>query len=78
MREPEPPVSASAALEQALRAAEDDTGCERVPSMLHVYVDLVAARERAAELHPGTATHLRSCDACREDYAVLLARVRDP
>jgi hypothetical protein len=53
MREPEPPVSASAALEQALRADEGDAGCERVLSMLHVYVDLVAAGERAAESHPG-------------------------
>ena len=78
MREPEPPVSASAALKRALRADEGDVGCERVPSILHVYVDLIAAGERAAESHPGISTHLRSRDACREDHEGLLACVREP
>jgi hypothetical protein len=71
-----PSVSSTATLEQTLRADEGDAGCERVLPMLHVYVNLVAAGERATELHPSIPTHPPSYDACREDYKGLLASVR--
>jgi hypothetical protein len=45
--------------------------------MLHVYVDLVAAGEPAAQRYPGIAAHLHACGPCGEDFEALLAAVRD-
>ena len=65
------------ALECFLRTDPRDVGCAEVMQMLHVYVDLVAAGEPAAQRYPGIAAHLHACGPCGEDFEALLAAVRD-
>jgi hypothetical protein len=70
-------MSGWAALDRFLRTDPRDVGCAEAMEMLHVYVDLVAAGARAEERYPGIAAHLRACGPCGEDFAALLAAVRD-
>ena len=65
------------ALDRFLRTDPRDVGCAEAMEMLHVYVDLVAAGGDAEERYRGIAAHLRACGPCGEDFAALLAAVRD-
>lgn len=66
-----------AALERFLQTDPRDVGCAEAMAMLHVYVELVAADDQAAERYPGIAAHLRACGPCGDDFDGLLALVRD-
>ena len=66
-----------AALDRFLRTDPRDVGCAQAMEMLHVYVDVVAAGGDAEERYRGIAAHLRACGPCGEDFAALLAAVRD-
>ena len=63
------------ALDRLLRTDPRDVGCAEAMEMLHIYVDLVAAGERADQRFPGIAAHLRACGPCGEDFAGLLTAV---
>jgi len=62
-------------LERFLRTDPRDVGCGEAIAVLHVYVDLIAADEDAAERYPGVAAHLAACGPCGDDFAGLLAAV---
>ena len=62
-------------LERFLRTDPRDAGCDEAMAVLHIYVDLVAAGEDAAESYPGVAAHLLACGPCGEDFAGLLQAV---
>ena len=62
-------------LERFLRTDPRDVGCDEAMAVLHVYVDLTAAGEDAAERYPGVAAHLLACGPCGEDFAGLLLAV---
>jgi hypothetical protein len=64
-------------LEQFLQTDPRDVGCGEAIAVLHVYVDLIAASEDAADRYPGVAAHLAACGPCGEDFAGLLAAVTD-
>jgi hypothetical protein len=64
-----------AALERFLHTDPADVGCEQAMEILHVYVELVAARHDAANRYPGVAAHLAACGPCGEDFRGLLAAV---
>ena len=65
------------ALDRFLRTDPRDVGCARATEMLHLYAELVTAGEPAAERYPGIAAHLQACGPCGEDFAGLLAALRD-
>ena len=62
-------------LKRFLRTDPRDAGCEEAMAVLHIYVDLVAAGEDAAERYPGVAAHLLACGPCDEDFTGLLLAV---
>ncbi len=62
-------------LERFLLTDPRDVGCGEAMAVLHVYVDLVAAGEDAADRYPGVAAHLAACGPCGDDYAGLLTAV---
>jgi hypothetical protein len=62
-------------LERFLRTDPRDVGCDEATAVLHVYVDLVASGQDAAERYPGVAAHLEACGPCGEDFAGLLLAV---
>jgi hypothetical protein len=62
-------------LEGFLRTDPRDVGCGEAIAVLHVYVDLIAAGEDAADRFPGVAAHLAACGPCGDDFAGLLAAV---
>ena len=64
-----------AALDRFLQTDPRDVGCAEAMDLLHVYVDLVAAGDAAAQRYPGIAAHLRACGPCGEDFDGLLAAV---
>jgi hypothetical protein len=64
-------------LERFLRTDPRDVGCDEATSILHVYVDLVAAGVDAAGRYPGVAAPLLACGPCSEDFAGLLLAVTD-
>ena len=59
-------------LERFLRTDPRDVGCDEAMAVLHIYVDLAAARQDPAERYPGVAAHFAACGACAEDFAGLL------
>jgi len=63
-------------LERFLQTDPRDVGCGEAIEVLHVYVDLVAAGQDAADRFPGVAVHLAACGPCGDDFAGLLAAVR--
>jgi hypothetical protein len=63
-------------LDRFLRTNPRDVGCERAMEMLHVYAELVAAGEPAAERYPGIAAHLDACGPCGDDFEGMLAALR--
>jgi hypothetical protein len=62
-------------LERFVRTDPRDVGCDEAITVLHVYVDLVAAGQAAADRYPGVAAHLAACGPCGDDFAGLLAAV---
>ncbi len=62
-------------LERFLRTDPRDVGCDEAVAVLHVYVDLIAASQDAAERYPGVVAHLAACGPCNDDFAGLLAAV---
>jgi hypothetical protein len=62
-------------LNRFLRTDPRDVGCDEAMAVLHIYVDLVAAGEDAAERYPGVAAHLAACGPCGEDFTGLLLAV---
>jgi len=62
-------------LDRFLRTDPRDVGCTEAISVLHVYVDLIAAGRDAADRYPGVAAHLAACGPCGDDFAGLLAAV---
>jgi hypothetical protein len=62
-------------LERFVQTDPRDVGCDEAIEVLHVYVDLVAADQRAADRYPGVAAHLAACGPCGDDFAGLLAAV---
>lgn len=62
-------------LERFVRTDPRDVGCDEAIAVLHVYVDLVAGGQAAADRYPGVAAHLAACGPCGDDFAGLLAAV---
>jgi hypothetical protein len=62
-------------LDRFLRTDPRDVGCEEAMAVLHIYVDLAAAGQHAAESYPGVAAHLAACGPCGEDFTGLLTAV---
>jgi len=63
-------------LDDLLRAAEGDAGCNAGEDILDAYVELELAGEDPASTYPGTAIHLRSCPGCKADHEGLLEAAR--
>lgn len=63
-------------LDAMLHAESLDAGCAAGFEVLHRYVEEELAGGDAAQAHPGLATHLVSCPACRQDYLGLVEAVR--
>jgi hypothetical protein len=64
-------------IERFLATDPRDVGCDEAMAVLHLYAELLAAGDDAAEQFPGVAAHLASCGPCTEDAEGLLAAVRD-
>jgi len=62
-------------LERFLQTDPRDVGCSEAIAVLHVYVDLIAAGQDAADRYPGVAAHLTACGPCGDDFAGLLTAV---
>lgn len=62
-------------LERFLHTDPRDVGCDEAIAVLHIYVDLIAAGQDAAERYPGVAAHLSACGPCGDDFAGLLQAV---
>jgi hypothetical protein len=62
-------------LERFLRTDPRDVGCDEAMAVLHIYVDLVADGQDAADRYPGVAAHLAACGPCEDDYNGLLLAV---
>ena len=62
-------------LERFLRTDPRDVGCAEAMAVLHIYVDLVADGQDAADRYPGVAAHLAACGPCEDDYNGLLFAV---
>jgi hypothetical protein len=60
-------------LDKLLATDPADVGCNRTFELLDLYVEVELAGQDPQRRFPGTAAHLRSCDACRADYEGLLA-----
>jgi hypothetical protein len=65
------------ALERFLHTDPADVGCEQAMEILHVYADLIADGQDAAERYPGVAVHLAACGPCDEDFHGLLTAITD-
>jgi hypothetical protein len=66
------------ALERFLQTDPRDVGCDEALAVLHVYAELVMADPGAASrIYPGVAVHLSACGPCAQDFAGLLAAVRE-
>lgn len=63
-------------LDELLRAADGDAGCDAGVDILDLYVELELAGEDPARTFPGTAIHLQSCPGCRADHDGLLEAAR--
>jgi hypothetical protein len=64
-------------LERFLRTDSRDVGCDEAMAVLHIYADLVAAGQDAAERYPGVAAHLSACGPCSQDFAGLLRAITE-
>jgi hypothetical protein len=62
-------------LDRLLATDPADAGCAATFALLDVYVEVQLAGQDPPSRFPGLAAHLRSCQACQEDYQGLLAAV---
>ncbi|MER7251246.1 hypothetical protein [Kribbella sp. NPDC000426] len=62
-------------LERFLGTDPHDVGCDGARSVLHLYAELVASGEDAAERFPAVASHLAACESCAEDADGLTALI---
>ena len=69
-------MNGQSALDRFLEPDPRDAGCAGTAELLDVYVELVLTGADPAQRYPGAAAHLADCNACREDFAGLLAAVR--
>jgi hypothetical protein len=53
-----------------------DPGCDSCLEWLAAWADATCRGDDADREYPGVATHLRNCDACREDAEGLIARLQ--
>lgn len=58
--------------ERFLATDPPDVGSDEAMAVLHVNVELLAARVDAAEHYPGLTSHLAACGSCAEDARGLL------
>jgi len=65
-------VSRDRDIDGLLAADTVDAGCSAGFEVLHRYVEEELAGGQPAAAHPGLATHLLCCPACREDYLGLV------
>lgn len=52
-----------------------DSGCDSCLEWLAAWADATRRGDDAAAKYPDVATHLRNCEACREDAEGLIALV---
>lgn len=64
--------------DELLATDPDDPGCESTFEVLDLYVEAQLNGQDVERRFRGVAAHLRACEACRADYAGLLAAVRHP
>jgi hypothetical protein len=64
-------------LDRFLQTDPRDVGCQQALDVMHVYADALAADPAAGRRFPGVAAHLAACGPCDEDFAGLLAAVRN-
>jgi hypothetical protein len=69
-------MSDASSLDKLLATDPADVGCDRTFELLDLYVEVELTGQDPQMRFPGTAAHLRSCDACRADYQGLLAAAR--
>lgn len=63
-------------LERLLGTESPDPGCEACFELLDQYAEAVLRGEDTVSLFPSVITHLRQCNACREDTEGFLAVLR--
>ena len=64
-------------LEKLLGASEPDPGCDEAGELMDAYCEVVARGEAVSAEFDAFVTHMRNCDACREDMEGLLAALRE-
>jgi hypothetical protein len=63
-------------LERLLGTHSPDPGCEACFELMDQYAEVVLRGEGPESRFPGVVTHLRMCEACREDTEGFLAILR--
>ena len=63
-------------LEKLLGTNEPDPGCDEAGELMDAYCEAVARGEKVSAQFDAFVTHMRNCDACREDMEGLLAALR--
>lgn len=64
-------------LDRLLGSDRDDPGCDEAGELMDAYCDLVSRGESVSDQFAEFLTHMRNCEACREDMEGLLALLRD-
>jgi hypothetical protein len=67
----------STRLDRFLATDPHDVGCAAAMEVLHIYCELAASDDAPEERFPGVAAHLEACGPCGDDFAGLLAVLRD-
>ena len=64
-------------IEKLLGVSEPDPGCDEAGELMDAYCETVARGEQVSAQFDAFVTHMRNCDACREDMEGLLAALRE-
>jgi len=64
-------------LQRILGSEHSDPGCDEAGELMDAYCELVARGDPVSDQFDAFVTHMRNCDACREDMEGLLAMLRD-
>ena len=64
-------------LDSLLGAGPDDPGCEAAFEVIDEYVEAVLRGEDVTKRYAQVLSHLRGCDACREDVEGFIAAMRE-
>ena len=59
------------------RTRDEEYSCDDAYKILDVYADLVENGSDASELLPLVEKHLDLCESCTEEFAALLAALRE-